>query len=201
MAPLLKNPRAYNHPIANPRRIAMSEYTMKLIKCPSCGGPIDPPSGASTTKCPYCSSSIVIPENLRKPAASQTQASSNNNDNMFGMDLNSMIGYGAQWSQVVQLAQAGKKEEAVQKYLSFSSISEMDARRTVEGLSHSQVYDVSAYTNNVMNAYAPMAQSYADTAKKITAWSFGFSCLITGFIMLMVLLILGGTFWSVISAF
>jgi len=179
----------------------MSEYTMKLIKCPSCGGPIDPPTGESTARCPYCGSSVIIPENLRKPAASsQTQTSSNNNS-MFGMDMNSMMGYGAQWSQVVQLAQAGKKEEAVQKYMSFSSISEMDARRTVEGLANSQVYDVSAYTNSVMNAYAPMVQSYTDTAKKITAWSFGFSCLITGFIMLVVLLIVGGTLWSVFSSF
>lgn len=178
----------------------MSEYTMKLIKCPSCGGPIDPPSGESTAKCPYCGSAVVIPENLRKPAASQAQSSSTSSS-MFGMDMNSMMGYGAQWSQVVQLAQAGKKEEAVQKYMSFSSISEMDARRTVEGLANSQVYDVGAYTSNVMNAYAPMVQSYTDTAKKITAWSFGFSCLITGFIMLTVLLIIGATFWAVFSSF
>ena len=178
----------------------MSEYTMKLIKCPSCGGPIDPPSGESTAKCPYCGSAVVIPENLRKPATSQTQSSSSSSS-MFGMDMNSMMGYGAQWSQVVQLAQAGKKEEAVQKYMSFSSISEMDARRTVEGLANSQVYDVGTYTSNVMNAYAPMVQSYTDTAKKITAWSFGFSCLITGFIMLTVLLIIGATFWAVFRSF
>ena len=178
----------------------MSEYTMKLIKCPSCGGPIDPPSGESTAKCPYCGSAVVIPENLRKPAAAQTQSSSSSSS-MFGMDMNSMMGYGAQWSQVVQLAQAGKKEEAVQKYMSFSSISEMDARRTVEGLANSQVYDVGTYTSNVMNAYAPMVQSYTDTAKKITAWSFGFSCLITGFIMLTVLLIIGATFWAVFRSF
>ena len=179
----------------------MSEYTMKLIKCPSCGGPIDPPTGESTARCPYCGSSVIIPENLRKPAASSQAQTSSNNNSMFGMDMNSMMGYGAQWSQVVQLAQAGKKEEAVQKYMSFSSISEMDARRTVEGLANSQVYDVGAYTNSVMNAYAPMVQSYTDTAKKITAWSFGFSCLITGFIMLVVLLIVGGTLWSVFSSF
>lgn len=177
----------------------MSEYTMKLIKCPSCGGPIDPPGGESTAKCPYCGSAVVIPENLRKPAASQQQSSSSTG--MFGMDLNSMMGYGAQWSQVVQLAQQGKKEEAVQKYLSFSSVSEGDARRTVEGLANSQVYDVGAYANSVANAYAPMVASYTDTAKKITAWSFGFSCLITGFIMLVILIIVGVTLWATFSSF
>lgn len=175
----------------------MPENTMnlKLIKCPSCGGPIDPPAGESTARCPYCGSSVIIPESLRKPNAPSNQSSSSN---LFGnVDMNSMLGYSAQWSQVVQLAQQGKKEEAVQKYMSFSPVSEGDARRTVEGLATSQVYDVSAYTANI----APMVAGYTDTAKKITAWSFGFSCLITGFIMLMILLIVGGTLWAVFSSF
>ncbi|MBI3166445.1 MAG: hypothetical protein IPG44_13355 [Anaerolineales bacterium] len=175
----------------------MPENTMnlKLIKCPSCGGPIDPPGGESAIRCPYCGSSVVIPESLRKPAAPSNQSPSSN---LFGdVDANSLLGYSAQWSQVVQLAQQGRKEEAVQKYMSFSPVNETDAQRTVEGLALSQVYDVSAYTASI----APMVASYTDTAKKITAWSFGFSCLITGFIMLMVLLIVGGTLWAVFNSF
>lgn len=172
----------------------MSTLSIKLLKCPNCGGPIDPPGGQSSMKCPYCGTSVVVPESLRKPDSSRSASQ----ENLFsGMDMGSMLGYGAQWSQVVQLAQQGKKEEAVQKYLSFSSISEADARRTVEGLANSQVYDVNAYAVNV----APMIASYADTAKKITAWSFGFSCLVTGFIMLVILLIVGATLWATFSAF
>jgi len=175
----------------------MSEYTMKLIKCPSCGGPIDPPGGESTAQCPYCGSAVIIPESLRK----QETKSQTSQAGTFGMDMGSMLGYGAQWSQVVQLAQQGKKEEAVQKYLSFSSISEADARRTVEGLANSQVYDVGAYASNVANAYAPMVASYTDTAKKITAWSFGFSCLVTGLILLTVLIATGVVLWAVFQSF
>jgi len=120
---------------------------------------------------------------------------------MFGIDINSMMGYSAQWSQVVQLAQEGKKEEAVQKYLSFSSISEADARRTVEGLSNSQVYDVGAYSASIANAYAPMVKSYTDTAKTITFWSFGFGCLITAVITIVTLLIVGGSLWAAFQSF
>jgi hypothetical protein len=159
---------------------------------------MDPSSSESSMKCPYCGASVIIPESLRK---SEPQASPSQGNIFSGTDMGSMLGYGAQWSQVVQLAQGGKKEEAVQKYMSFSSISEADARRTVEGLANSQVYDVSAYTNNVANAYAPMVASYADTAKKITAWSFGFSCLVTGFIMLVVLIIVGVSLWAAFQAF
>ena len=83
--------------------------------------------------------------------------------------------------------------------MSFSSINEADARRTVEGLANSQVYDVSSVYS--ATNFAPMMANYADTAKKITAWSFGFSCLVTGFIMLVVLIVVGSTLWAVFQAF
>lgn len=180
----------------------MPENTMslKLIKCPGCGGPIDPPGNESSIKCPYCGSAVIIPENLRKTESKSASTSSSSNV-MFGIDMNSMMGYSAQWSQVVQLAQEGKKEEAVQKYLSFSSISETDARRTVEGLSTSQVYDVGAYSANIANAYAPIVKSYTDTAKTITFWSFGFGCLITAIITIVTLLIVGGSLWAAFQSF
>ena len=95
----------------------------------------------------------------------------------------------------------GQKRRSRAKIHEFFSISEMDARRTVEGLANTQVYDVSTYATNVANAYAPMVQSYTDTAKKITFWSFGFSCLITGFIMLVILIIVGATLWATFSSF
>lgn len=171
----------------------MSTQSFKLLKCPSCGGPIEPPGNESSTKCPYCGVSVIIPESLRK-AETQSQG------HLFNTpDLNSMLGYGAQWAQVVQLAQGGKKEEAVQKYMSFSSISEMDARRTVEGLANSQVYDVSSVYS--ATNIAPMMATYADTAKKITAWSLGFSCLVTGFIMVVVFLIVGISLWAAFASF
>ncbi len=43
-----------------------------VFKCPSCGGPIDfealnAPTGTPslTVRCPYCSNSVVVPEELR----------------------------------------------------------------------------------------------------------------------------------------
>lgn len=117
---------------------------------------------------------------------------------MFGMDLGSMMGYGAQWSQVVQLAQQGRKEEAVKKYMSFSSLSEADVRRSVEGLSNSQVCDVGAYASN---AQAAVVAGYTDAAKRITVWSLGFSCLITVFIMSVILIMVGFTLWAAFRAF
>ena len=157
---------------------------------------MDPSSSENSMTCPYCGASVIIPESLRK---SQPQASQSQGNIFSGADMGSMLGYGAQWSQVVQLAQQGRKEEAVQKYMSFSSVSEADARRTVEGLGNSQVYDVSSMYS--ATNIAPMMASYADTAKKITAWSFGFSCLVTGFIMLVVLIVVGVSLWAAFQSF
>jgi rRNA maturation protein Nop10 len=180
----------------------MSDYTLKLLKCPSCGGPIDPPGGENTVKCPYCGSAVSIPENLRKPDPNQKQPQGSL---LNGMDMGQMMGYGAQWSQVVQLAQQGKKEEAVQKYLSFSSISESDARRTVDALASSQVYEFSPGTGYSTAHIAPIMASYADTAKTVTKWSMWFTCGITAFIMVITLVILIpvliGVFASVWAAF
>lgn len=177
----------------------MTTYSMKLLKCPACGGPVDPPSGQSSMKCPYCGNAIVIPESLRKNESSEEKSSSN----LFG-DYSSLVGYGTQWAEVVQLAQGGQKEEALKKYLSFSNISESDARRTIEGLANTQTY---AFTGTGYDI-APMMTNYAETAKTVTKWSMWFTCGITAFIMLITLLIIGtvliatfGSLWAAFNSF
>ena len=180
----------------------MPTLSMKLLKCPACGGPIDPPSGESAVKCPYCGNAVVIPESLRKPAPNQQQEQGS----LFsGVDINAMNGYGAQWAQVVQMAQSGKKDEALKKYLSFSGVSEADARHTVDALETSQVYEFTPGTGYSTAHIAPIMASYADTAKTVTKWSMWFTCGITAFIMVITLVILIpvliGVFASVWAAF
>lgn len=178
----------------------MSTFTMKLLKCPACGGPIDPPSGESAVKCPYCGNAVVIPESLRKPDQKQEQGSLFN-----GVDISAMNGYGAQWAQVVQLAQSGEKDEALKKYLSFSNINEADARHTVDALASSQVYEFTPGTGYTSAHIAPIMASYADTAKTVTKWSMWFTCGITAFILIITLIImipvLIGVFASIWAAF
>lgn len=185
----------------------MSGYTMRLLKCPACGGPIDPSSGGSSTKCPYCGNAVVIPESLRKPEPGQQQ---NQSANIFsGMDMGAMIGYGAQWSEVVQLAQAGKKEEAVKKYMAFStSSSESDARHVVDSLSGAQTYEFTPGSGYSSVQIAPMMASYAETAKSVTKWSMWLSCGITAFVMIIIVLTtlpiligVAASLWAAFSSF
>ena len=180
----------------------MSTFTMRLLKCPSCGGPIDPPSGENMVKCPYCSNAVIIPESLRKPDPNQKQEQGS----LFsGIDISAMNGYGAQWSQVVQLAQSGKKDEALKKYLSFTTISEADARHTVEALAGAQTYEFTPGAGYNSVQIAPIMASYADTAKTVTKWSMWLSCGITAFVMVIIVItvipILIGVFASLWAAF
>lgn len=180
----------------------MSTYTMKLLKCPACGGPIDPSSGESSIKCPYCGNAVIIPESLRKRDSNQQQSQGG----LFSsMDVSAMTGYGGQWSEVVQLAQRGQKDEAIKKYMSFANVSESDARYTVEALAGAQTYEFTPGTGYSSVQIAPIMASYADTAKTVTKWSMWLGCGITAFVMFIIVItvlpILIGVFASLWAAF
>lgn len=38
----------------------------QILHCPSCGGPLDFKDGSSTLRCQYCSSTIIVPDSLRR---------------------------------------------------------------------------------------------------------------------------------------
>jgi predicted RNA-binding Zn-ribbon protein involved in translation (DUF1610 family) len=180
-------------------------YTMRLLKCPACGGPIDPPSGESSIKCPYCGNAVVVPESLRKPDPEQKQPQGS----LFsGTDMGALMGYGAQWSEVVQLAQSGKKEEAVKKYMGFSNVSESYARQTIDSLAGAMTYEFTPGSGYTSIQVAPIMASYAETAKSVTKWSMWLTCGITAFVMIIIVLttlpILIGAFaglWAALSSF
>ncbi len=182
----------------------MSGYTMRLLKCPGCGGPMDPTTATgSSMKCPYCGNAVVIPESLRKPEPGQHSQSSGL---LSGMDMGAMMGYGAQWSEVVQLAQMGKKDEALKKYMAFSpTSSEADARRAVDSLSGAQTYEFTPGSSYGAVQIAPIMASYAETAKSVTRWSMWLGCGITAFVMIIIVVttlpILIGVFASLWAAF
>ncbi|MBI5842980.1 MAG: hypothetical protein HZB19_23045 [Chloroflexi bacterium] len=180
----------------------MSNVTMRLLKCPACGGPMDPPAGEGSMKCPYCGNAVIIPESLRTPAPGQTQQQGS----LFsGLNLGAMMGAGAQWTEIVQLAQSGRKEEAEKKYAAMSGQSEYDAKRVVESLAGAQTYEFTPGSGYTSVQAAPIVNAYADTAKSITRWSMWLGCGIAAFVMIVILItiipILIGVFASLWAAF
>ena len=176
---------------------------MRLLKCPACGGPLDPPAGESTMKCTYCGNAVVIPESLRSPK----QSTNSPQANIFsGIDMNAMVGYGTQWGEVVQLAQSGNKAEAIKKYMALTGNDESSATNSVNNLAGTQSYDfMSGNTQSVHQIYAPIMAQTAETIKTTTRMSLWIGCGITAFVMFIILItmlpILVGVFASLMSVF
>jgi predicted RNA-binding Zn-ribbon protein involved in translation (DUF1610 family) len=176
--------------------------TMRLLKCPACGGPLDPPAGESTMKCPYCTNQVIVPESLRiskKEAGSHVSVFS-------GIDMGSMMGYGAQWSEVVQLAQTGQKDEAVKKYMKLTGNTESSARYMVDTLAGYQSYEFNPGSyNSVHQIYAPIMAQTGETIKTVTKFSLWLGLGITAFVFCIILItvipILIGVFASLWAAF
>lgn len=180
----------------------MSAYTMRLLKCPTCGGPLDPPAGESSMRCTYCGNALAIPEDLRvkKESSQPTQS-------IFGsIDTNAMVGYGAQWGEVVNLAQSGNKSEAVKKYMALTGQKESDARYTVDALGASQSYEFNPGSmNSVHQIYPNMMSDAMGMTKSYMKWSMWLGCGITAFVMIIILItmipILIAVFASIWAAF
>jgi hypothetical protein len=185
----------------------MTSYTMRLLKCPACGGPLEPLAGESSMQCTYCGNAVVIPDNLRTPAPG---APVHSQSVFSGIDMNAMVGYGAQWSEVVQLAQSGNKAEAIRKYKSLTGSDETTAKYMIDTLGGYQAYEFTGSSHNaVQQVYAPMisqslqaADSVTKTVTRLTLW---LTCGIAAFVMFMLFIttvpVLIGVFISLIAAF
>jgi hypothetical protein len=156
-------------------------------------------------QCNYCSSTVIIPENLRTPAPGAPVSS----QSIFsGIDMNAMVGYGAQWSEVVQLAQSGNKAAAIDKYKTLTGSDDSAARYMVDNLGGYQAYEITG-NNVVQQVYTPMinqslraADAATKSATRMTLW---LTCGITAFVLFMIFIttvpVLIGVFASLWGAF
>jgi hypothetical protein len=183
----------------------MPSFTMRLLKCPACGGPLEPPAGESSMQCTYCGNTVAVPENLRTPAPGAPAAP----QSVFsGIDMNAMVGYGAQWSEVVQLAQSGNKAEAIGKYRALTGSDESAAKYMVDNLGGYQSFEFTG-NNAVQQVYSPMIgqslKTANDVTKSVTRWTLWLTCGIVGFTLFMIFIttvpVLIGVFASLWAAF
>lgn len=181
----------------------MPDSTMRLVNCPACGGPLDLPAGQSSMKCLYCSNAVIIPESLRVPA----RDSSTPQPSIFsGIDTSAMIGYGAQWAEVLRLAQTGARDEAVQHYMKLTGNDEASARSMVNSFSGYQSYAFNpGGSHSIHQVYAPVVNQAAESIKTATKLSLWIGCAITAFVLLILavtlLPVLIGLFAGLLSVF
>lgn len=106
------------------------------FNCPNCGAALDYKGNDPIIRCPYCNSSVVVPENLRAKPAFSSQP---HNFALSGFgDMNELINQARRFKEVKDLAQTGDMDGAVRVYCEITGVSPEMARPTVESLANGQ---------------------------------------------------------------
>src|SRR5574337_247678 len=104
------------------------------FNCPNCSAPLDYEGDDLTVRCPYCNSSVIVPEALRStPPEAPSRAPSLP---VVGMD--SLLAQALQLKEVVRQIRAGNKIEAIRIYRETFNVSLADAKDTVDKLAAGQ---------------------------------------------------------------
>ncbi len=102
------------------------------FNCPNCGAPLDYKGSDPIIRCPYCNSSVVVPENLRSKPSFSSQP---HNFTLSGSgDMAGLVRQARRFKEVKDLAQAGNMDEAVRIYSEITGQNPEMARASVQTL-------------------------------------------------------------------
>lgn len=107
------------------------------FQCPSCGASLDyEDTRALTIRCPYCNSSVIVPESLRVASGM---------DGIGGME--SVLGdtHTAQLAEVARLVRSGKKIEAIKLFRETFQAGLKESKDVVDQMEAGQAVDLSAF--------------------------------------------------------
>ncbi len=106
----------------------------RTFSCPNCAAPLDFDGGADyTITCPFCKSSIIVPEELRpEPPATFSLA-----------HLPDIVGQSQNLAEMARLIRAGKKIEAIKIYRQIFGVGLKDAKDAVEKMQRGEPVQLS----------------------------------------------------------
>lgn len=100
------------------------------FKCPSCGGPLEYDGGNITLRCPYCTNSVIVPEELRAAP----------NFNAASVPLPAQL---MKLAEIGQLIRGGNKIAAIKVYRETFGSGLKEAKDAVENLAAGRPVEVS----------------------------------------------------------
>lgn len=118
----------------------------ETLTCPNCGAPLDYQGNDPIIRCPYCNTSVVVPDNLRaKPSFSSKP--SNYTLSGIGGDMGSLVQKARRIKEVKDLALAGNMEEANRLYRELTNASEIEANAAVQALAEGRPIMLSSFSS------------------------------------------------------
>jgi len=171
------------------------------FNCPNCGAPLDYHGSDPIIRCPYCSTSVVVPENLRaKPSFSSKPS----NFTLSGAgDMGGLIQKARRIKEVKDLAQSGHMDEAIHLYQEITGANDFEANTAVHSLSLGQpitltnfsAEDVSAHVQQSIQASVQAGAQASKTASRVGCLV---GCFVTGLTLFILAVTLVPIFASVI---
>jgi sugar lactone lactonase YvrE len=114
------------------------------FNCPNCGAPLDYQGSAPIIRCPYCNTSVVVPDNLHAKPSFSSQPG---NFTLGGAgDLGGLLQKAMRFKEVKDLAQAGNKLEAIRVYREITGADLETARAAVDALAANQPIMLSSFS-------------------------------------------------------
>ncbi len=143
------------------------DASIRAFKCPTCGAPLEPEAGSFTMKCPYCNSTVIIPESLRSPSSSTGPSMGDVFQfGLNGIDLNQIVGNAMHLPQAISLAQQGKIDEAAQIYSQITGMNLEDATKSIRDLAAGRAVSLTPGQANV--TWQPVQTSFSRPAEPIS---------------------------------
>jgi ribosomal protein L7/L12/DNA-directed RNA polymerase subunit RPC12/RpoP len=103
------------------------------FNCPNCSAPLDFDGEDVTVRCPYCNSSVIVPNQLNTSSFAAGRSPS-----LPVVGLDTLIGQANKLKEIVQLIKGGKRIEAINLYRDTFETSLGDAQAAIEKLSSGQ---------------------------------------------------------------
>ena len=101
--------------------------------CPSCGAPLDPPANSQTVlRCPFCHSSVIIPEEIRRQTGSTETLSRD-------QAINTLPDSSQQMLQIIHLIKSGKRGDAIHVFRETFDSSRSDAEKAVTAIEQGEL--------------------------------------------------------------
>ncbi len=134
------------------------------FKCTSCGGPLEyEQGGALTVRCPFCGSSIIVPEELRPRPVAQP-ASGGFFDGLLRMQERA-----ANLQEIARLARSGNKLEAIKLYREIFGVGLAEAKLAVERMAAGEQPGQVSVSMHDVQAH-PAVQQITHKAKRTVSW-------------------------------